>query len=430
MKRVLLVLAVLVVAGLATAQYRISSGVTEGLEAAKRSMYPYVSMEYGDVDTTLDGKIEINKVLFTQPSTGRQISTDRIALDTGSLWALFSLKDTVKQHRVPEQLSLVIEGLGVDSAIMSMLDQQASGSMTYSRFDAAGCGDRDAFSRADMSAMGFSKLTVDMTVGYHLLAGGDEIKVTVDSAARDLTGIRADMTIRMPRPINDGGPSADIAQNSVLTKASVKLTDLGANARVQAFCKGETGLSTAAYLDAHMNSWKALWKDLGLKPSNSLVAVYNDYIQHPGSTLTFSMEPFPPLELGDHYISPDPAYLSDRLNPKLGTESTGLRPIRVTEIPAAEDETPAVATAKAEPKTEAKPAAESALKRTTPGPLAISELDQHLRHDVRIWLNNGRRMDGRIQAVAGQTLTLKRYLHGGTMVVPVSLGDIRQVSLR
>lgn len=430
MKRVLLVLAVLVVAGLATAQYRISSGVTEGLEAAKRSMPPFLAMTYDNVDTTLGGEIAINDVTFTNRRTGNQIQVERISLATGSLWSLLSVKETLEQRRLPEHLTLNIVGLGAEELFFDPKPTDNKFSAMYNQLTTAGCGKRTYFNGRDLVSMGVSNMKVDLGVGYHLIAGGDEIKMTMDLTNRGLTGGHIDMNIRMPRSINDGGPTSDLVQNSVLTKASVTMTDLGGNTRFQEFCAGETGLTKAAYLDAHLNAWQAVWAHMGLKPSNSLVAVYTDYIQRPGSTLTFNMEPFPPLELGDHYISPDPAYLSDRLNPKLGTESTGLRPIRVTEIPAAEDETPAVATAKAEPKTEAKPAAESAPKRTTPGPLAISELDQHLRHDVRIWLNNGRRMDGRIQAVAGQTLTLKRYLHGGTMVVPVSLGDIRQVSLR
>lgn len=430
MKRLLLVIAAIAIAGAITAQYRITSGVTDGLEAAKRGMAPYATMTYGDVSTTLEGNIEITDVTFTSRMDNQQIHADKLALVTGSPWALLNMEDTISNHQIPEQLSFVIEGLGVDASFMNGLDKNILGETVFTRFDTAGCGDRTYFDRADLSAMGYDQLIVDMTIGYRLMTGGEEMAVTLKTISRGQTGVEAEMLINLPRPMNDGGPSAELAQGSTLSSATVRVEDLGNNERIVDFCTGETGLTAAEFRDQHLNAWQDEWQHQGLKPSNSLVAVYKDFVTHPGSTLTFTMEPFPALELGSNYLSPDPVYLSGRLNPKLGTGNTGLRPVALSDVPKVERQPSATASSPAASQSEPETASTATQGRTSTGRVSVASLGQHLRDDVRILLINGRRMDGRILAVEGRTLTLKRYLHGGTMVVPVNLGDIRQVSLQ
>lgn len=61
-------------------------------------------------------------------------------------------------------------------------------------------------------------------------------------------------------------------------------------------------------------------------------------------------------------------------------------------------------------------------------PGSLADLDQYLQRDVSITLKNGRRMEGIIQAIEGDTLKLKRHMHGGTMVVPVQRHEIQAVS--
>lgn len=429
MKRLLLVIAVIAIAGAITAQYRITSGVTDGLEAAKRGMAPYATMTYGDVSTTFEGNIEITDVTFTSRMDNQQIHADKLALVTGSPWALLNMEDTISNHQIPEQLSFVIEGLGVDASFMNGLDKNILGETVFTRFDTAGCGDRTYFDRADLSAMGYDQLIVDMTIGYRLMTGGEEMAVNLKTVSRGQMGVDAEMIINLPRPMNDGGPSAALAQGATLSSATVRMEDLGNNERIVDFCTSETGLTTAEFREQHLNAWQDEWQYQGLKPSDSLVAVYKDFVTHPGSTLTFTMEPFPALELGNNYLSPDPVYLSGRLNPKLGTENTGLRPVSLSDAPkTARNEPPASPEQEAADPFPA-PSSTPAPTRKAYRPVSVATLGQHIQDDVRITLRNGRKMDGRIMTVQGQSMKLKRYLHGGTMVVPVNLGDIQQVLL-
>ncbi len=430
MKRLLIVLVVLLVAGLATAQYKISSSVADGLDAAKRAMRGHAQFDYSDVSTTLSGDIEISDVQFTSPA-GQAIHADKIALITGSLWQLLTLEDTFKNNEIPEHLAVSVEGLLVDAALFNNAGQ----ANPMSRLDTAGCGERRFFDRSDLKDMGYDMLTLDMKMGYQLAKGDNRLVLTLDMISRDQMAVDLEMTTRLPyAPSIAGMAGGDLAKASQLTNATIRIEDLGYLERSLAFCADETGMDTAAYREHHLTAWLDAWHNLGLEPSDSLVDIYRDYATNPGSTLTFEMEPFPALDLGSNYLSPDPVYLSSRLNPKMGTEVTGMQPVSIapSEQALADTDTQVIesATQKQQPQASTGSTKTGKASARPAGQLALANLDQHLYRDVTIRLNSGRVLKGRIEGVEGQTLQLKRQLHGGNMVVPVALGEVKTVTLR
>lgn len=428
MKRLLLALIVIAVAGLGFAQYKITSSVTEGLENAKRAVAPFVRMEYGDVTTTLTGNIEVTNVRFVSLSDNQEIYAEKIALITGSPWVLFNLRDRIKNNEIPEHLEFAIEGLLADMAFMDNAQKAALTENPLIGLETAGCQGREFFDRSDLKAMGYDHLVLDMKMGYQLSQWGTQLRLTTQVVSRNQVAVDLEMVVEFPSPINEVGPSAELASMSTLTSASIKLEDLGQLNRAMAFCARETGMDPASYREHHLEAWLAAWHEMGLQPSDSLIEAYRDYVNNPGSTLTFDIEPFPALELGSNYLSTDPVYLSGRLNPRVGTDGTGMQPVSLSPIQqgTAGSEKPKTRTPekpKATPKST--PTADVALK----GRISLSSLSQHLHRDVRIIMANGQRMDGRIEAVEGQTLKLKRHMHGGSMVVPVYLQDIEAVTL-
>ncbi|MGP4844410.1 hypothetical protein ACTXGQ_09795 [Marinobacter sp. 1Y8] len=427
MKRLLIVLVVLLVAGLATAQYKISSSVADGLDAAKRAMRGHAQLEYSDVSTTLSGDIEISDVQFTSPK-GQQIHADKIALVTGSLWQLLTLEDTFKNNEVPEHLAVSVEGLLADAALFNNAGQ----TNPMGRLDTAGCGERRFFDRSDLKDMGYETLMLDMKMGYQLAKGDNQLILSIDVVSREQMAVDLEMTTRLPyAPSLAGMSGGDLAKASQLTAATIKFEDLGYLKRSMAFCADEVGMDTVTYREHHLAAWIDEWKNLGLVPSDSLVDIYRDYATNPGSTLTFEMEPFPALDLGSNYLSPDPVYLSSRLNPRLGTEVTGMQPVSIasSEPAVADANTPQADSPAQKPVSQGKTNMAAATSAPA-GQLALNSLDKHLYQDVAISMNNGRVLKGRIEAVEGQTLKLKRQLHGGNMVVPVALGEVKTVILR
>ncbi|MBW4934982.1 hypothetical protein [Marinobacter sp. F4206] len=431
MKRLLIVL-VVAVAGLSGfAYYKITSSVTDGLELAKMQVAPFAAMEYGSVSTNFSGDITVNDLRFTSRATSEVIAVDKVALGTGSPWALLTLKDHLQSGQMPDYLKFSLEGLKADMAFMSNLEQAAEGDNPFSQLETAGCGDRRYFNRSDLARMGYDYLTLDMDVAYRLSETGNQLTLTIDTVSRNQMAVGLEMVVYHSGSFNEMALSPQVAKTAQLEAASIELEDLGYLNRILDFCANELEMDTEAYRARHLEAWTAEWQAMGLKPSDSLVEVYQDYLTHPGSTLTFQMEPFPALDLGDNYLSPDPVYLSGRLNPKLGTERSGLQSISVSQADTAvaEERSSPSSTSESAPSKPAAPEPTRSAPARSEGRISLAQLDDHLQHDVQIQLADGRAIKGRIQAVEGNALKLKRHMYGGTLVVPVPLGDIRSVTL-
>lgn len=425
MKRLLLIVVVAVAVGFAFVQYKVTSSVSDGLESIKQTIAPFVRMEYGDVSTTWSGNIEVMDLRFVSLRNNEEIVADKIGLNTGNLWVLMNLQDKLRENKIPDRLEFSIEGLVADMESMTNLQNTAVTDSPYTKLETAGCNGRSRFSRRDISAMGFDRLVLDMTMGYQLSEGGTRIRFTNRMLFRDLMAVSLDMVLDRSNSINEVGLSAETASSMSLSSASIGIEDHGQLGHMLELCAGETGMTIAEYQKHHMEAWVAEWQKMGLKPSESFVEVYRDYIGNPESKLVFEMEPFPALDLDDNYISPDPVYLSGRLNPKMGTERTGMQPVSVAlaeqDIAASDAEQPET------PTTDKKNTA-PADSVTSGNPESPADMKQYLQRDVSITLKSGRRMEGVILRIDGDAVKLRRHIHGGSMVVPVQVRDIQTVS--
>ncbi|MGF2687674.1 hypothetical protein ACQUWM_14315 [Marinobacter sp. DUT-3] len=425
MKRFLLIVVVAVAVGFAFVQYKVTSSVSDGLESIKRTIAPFVRMEYGDVSTTWSGNIEVTDLRFVSLRNNEEIVADKIGLNTGNLWVLMNLQDKLRENKIPDRLEFSIEGLVADMEFMTNLQNTAVTDSLYTKLETAGCNGRSRFSRRDISAMGFDRLVLDMTMGYQLSEGGTRIRFTNRMLFRDLMAVSLDMVLDRSNSINEAGLSAETASSMSLSSASIGIEDHGQLGHMLELCAGETGMTTAEYQKHHMDAWVAQWQKMGLKPSESFVEVYRDYIGNPGSKLVFEMEPFPALDLGDNYLSPDPVYLSGRLNPKMGTERTGMQPVSIAlaeqDIAASDAEQP-------ESPTTDKKSTAPADSVSSRNPESPADLKQYLQRDVSITLKSGQRMEGVILRIDGDAVKLRRHIHGGSMVVPVQVRDIQTVS--
>ncbi|MBW0148043.1 hypothetical protein [Marinobacter arenosus] len=431
MKRLLIVLVVAVAGLLGSAYYKITSSVTDGLELAKMQLAPFAAMEYGSVTTNFSGDVEVHDLRFTSRATSEVIAVDKVALGTGSPWALLTLRDHFQSGQMPDYLKFSIEGLKADMAFMSNLEEAAQGSNPFSQLETAGCGARSYFNRSDLARMGYDYLTLDMDVAYRLSETGNQLTLTTEMVSRNQMAVGLEMVVYHSGSFSEMALSPQVAQTAQLEAATIEFEDLGYLNRTLDFCAKALAMETEAYRTHHLEAWVAEWQAMGLKPSASLVDIYQDYLTHPGSTLTFQMEPFPALDLGDNYLSPDPVYLSGRLNPKLGTERSGLQAISVSraDTAVAEERRSPVSVPESAPSQPAAPEPAQSAPASSEGRISLAQLDDHLQHDVQIQLANGRAIEGRIQAVEGNALKLKRHMYGGTMVVPVPLADIRSVTL-
>ena len=435
MKRALPITIVVIVVVIALAQYKISSAVTNGLEDTKAALSPFMAMEYSDVSTTLTGDVEISDLKFTSRTDPSTITVDKVAFQTGSPWALLNLRSRIQAGMLPDYLQLSIQGISLNADIVSALEQGVPPGDPYSLLETAGCGEHRMFGMDEFRKMGYDSIKLDWDVGYQLLTGSDQVELTTRFRSHEQFDAAMDLVVSHGGAIKDLRLSPEMATAALLKSAKITYEDLGYADRIVNFCAGETGMSNDEYREHHVKAWQAQWQAFGLHPSQEVVDIYQDFIDHPKSTMTFKIEPWPALDLSENYLSPDPVYLSNRLNPELGTERTGMMPVSMAHADSkgiAKSE-PESAPQTEQPAPKAKPddrTAEVATPSNSTGQIALAELSSHVNKEVNIALADGRAVSGRIQSVENDVLKLKRNLYGGNMVVPFALDNIESVKLQ
>lgn len=426
MKRILLILIAVVVGGLALAHYKITSKVKEGLDNANRAMsMAGAGLKYGNVSVSLEGDVQVSDLNFHGPA-GEQVRIDQMAMGTGNPFDLLNLTSQVQQQEIPEKAHVKIKGLtlDIDSPFLAQSEQESPGDNPLDAFGAVGCGNIHFIGIEEMKAMGYTEMRVNMDFNYELDGGGSRLYLTGNLESEGQGEMHLETVFNQTLSLNHLKFSPELVESVQLASARFSYRDEGYLTRTMELCARETGLDKTAYRDHHLDAWRKVWSDkLAVVPSDNVFAVYQDYIDHPGSTLTVEIEPYPPLDMDDNYLSSNPEYLSQRLNPRIGSNNQALAPFTVT--PAASSATAAATAVEAHQTRAEQRTVEQAANDDSS--LSISSLGQHLNEDVLLILTDGRTLDGRVQSVNAGKLLLRRHLYGGLMDVPVELRTIKAV---
>ena len=141
----------------------------------------------------------------------------------------------------------------------------------------------------------------------------------------------------------------------------------------------------------------------------------------------------PTPSFSDNYLCPNPGYLSERLNPQLGTDRTGLQDVSVGIANAAPETQIKRSATVCAPAPDLAPAPSSVLSEHDPATsefIKVSEMSDYLKSDVSVTLHDDQMTNGRIQAVEGDKLELKLSMYGGFMAIPVSPNRIASIQRR
>ncbi|GGY58693.1 hypothetical protein [Marinobacter zhanjiangensis] len=416
MKRVLLVLLVAAVAGVFYANYRITSEVEERLEVSKMGLSMFGEFSWGDVSVSPLGALSITDIRFSPHGLPEAYRVDDIRFETAHLFELYNIAFQLDQLEIPDEMHMVVSGLrlDMDSNLFRELEAEASGrGSLMSRLVTAGCGDRDYFSVDDYLDMGYGVSVSDMTVGYRMSHSGTRMNLDLDLVSRGMMQVDTDMAV-------DLNPTAALNASTVsdasISRVRVAITDTGLNDRRNAFCADEAGVARATYPEYHQQAWMREWNREGLEPNETLVHAYRSFTSGASDTLILAIDPYPNLDANDRAMSLDPTYLSGRLSPSVAVAGADPQPFSVTSVePVVEQVTEEASQEEDAPDT---------------APRDISgSLHQHINRDVRLTLTDGQRLDGRIKSIGNGRVQFNRRLHGGTMVVPIPLAQIKQARL-
>ncbi|TBW51276.1 hypothetical protein EZI54_17290 [Marinobacter halodurans] len=428
MKRILIAAVVVIAGGLFFAQYQMTSTVRDQLDKTVQLASFYGQLSYDDVSVTPTGNLEISGIRFSPHTVDDSIRMDKLVLETDNPWVLYTLSDELRSGHVPDHLALNVVGLRIDphGPLMQAAVERQGGEGMMTQLGLAGCGDH---SRNAGSATGGAVDIIDMSLGYQQTQGGSQLDILSRVTIHGQNTLTTQLTLDPGGALNAFN-GLQSARSVALKSAEFQIRDQGAVQQGLEDCARETGMSVEAFQKHHLKAWRAVWSKHALAPDDALANAYKQYIEHPGSTLELTIEPFPPISTEDRYLSTDPDYLSGRLNPKVGIDGGPLKPFRIsqTETTAAAGE-PATGSLAEPPEPKPAAAAPQTAREAPTGPatIAVNELNRHMHQALRIVLNSGKVLEGRLQAVEGQRLQLQRRMFGGNMVVPVNYSDIQTI---
>lgn len=427
MKRILIAAVVVIAGGLFFAQYQMTSAVREQLDKTVQMASFYGQLSYDDVSITPTGDLEISGIRFAPHTVDDSIRVDKLVLETDNPWVLYSLSDELKNGHVPDHLALNVVGLRINphGPLMQSATERQGGEGMMTKLALAGCNVDDR----NGPASGSSDDIIDISLGYQQAQGGSQL----DLLSR--VTIHGENTLTTRLTLDPGGAlnafnGLQSARSVELKSAELHIQDQGLVLQELEDCARETGMSVEAFRKHHLEARRAVWSTYGLAPDDTLTNAYKQYIEHPGSTLDLAIEPFPPISTKDRYLSTDPDYLSGRLNPQVGVDGASLKPFTITRTETTANATNPASEPSAEPsESEPAPAASTTTRETptTQSTIAVSDLDRHMNQGLRIVMNSGKVLEGRLQAVESQRLQLQRRMFGGNMVVPVNYRDIQSI---
>jgi len=436
MKRVLIVLFVAVVGGALFANHMIAKNISDQLDQTAAMLMMFGTLDYDNVSVTPFGDVRINRLAFTPHAGNDSYRVNRVVYEAGSPWGLYNVASGLKEGTPPDRMKLAIEGIHLDltnELIKAWADDAASRDAMAS-FEAAGCGDRTHFNFTDYSAMGYINTLSDLTLEYRVMTGGGQFEIKGEFTTEDMNALQfatlLDLDIENAMMAAD--PGAAFAKAVQLRSASMRAEDRGYMARMLDYCASETGMERSAYLEHHIEAWRANWSQLSMEVGDGVVAAYREYLEQPRGSLAIEVNPRPALDLSQTFLITNPAYMYERLNPTIIANNGQARPMDLTlgVKPVVKVRRQESGSNQGAETTSARSTQPQSTPATRPsGLITVAELSEHLNHRAIITLDNGRRYDGAIEAVEEARLQLRRDLHGGSMVVPIALNDIAEVRL-
>lgn len=427
----LLVVAVVVFGG----NYYYGRQVEKHLdEAAGLMAVMGASLEYDGTSITLGGDIRVNGIRLH--AQGERLEVDRLVVRTGSVLGVHHLAMDIRNERLPDQLGLSIEGMRLPLAgsryrmLDSLMNEGGEGS-----FAAAGCGQRTEFSARDLINMGYSALVMDSHMDYRLIGGGELMELTFNTHSHNMNDIALKTEFSLGARSTAMQDIAMAMTRAQLQAVNLEYEDRGYANRVIDFCQEETGLSREAFLEQHLEAWQDVWKMVGLEAGPNLVTAYREFLQKPrhiGVSLT------PRGRLGLEQMANTSLELlmyQLQIALEVNRQPAGRFDLAVMD----QDARQAWQAKRREQRraqslatTESQPDAptDAQLQAVSAGPIAVTELRQHLNAEVQLRLTSGRQLQGRIRELGDHSLRLQIYQSGGHVTMPVSYSDIAEAHLR
>lgn len=426
------------------------------LDRAVVSSAPYAQLSYRSFFVDPRGEIRVEGIQLVPQGYRSPVDIKAISLKSKDPLFFLDAQGRVERGELPEFLSIAVDDLAADTAadfVVAMEPSEAEMLLNSGvNFEALGCGDVQAFTPKVSTQMGIGRTVNDLAFTLRADNGRGTLDLFSEVDTQGLFSVKADLSLTFAAGYLK--PDTFAAANPRLKAIEISYQDIGYFSKRDRFCAGLAGVDEVEYREKHLQLVKLQAQNLAMEVPEVLWNAYMDATAS-GADVRFGMDPVgglgaeamlglgSPVELIDRLrlhlvvnarpvdlsqvdwlaLMPDPEAMLHATQPEVVDEavsdSQALEPVAVV------DEVQAELSA---------PVAESAVQVTefpgmAPKPVPappvkyrkteFDDLVNYIYSDIRIYTYYGNRVEGRLEAVEGDSIKILQRVGKGSAIYPV-----------
>lgn len=415
LRRTIVAVTVIAVLAYLGAKLYIHRQAEVALRELSYAMRDVAHLEYGDLDTGLDGTLTLQDVTLRPAQIQGEVFASSLTVDAGGLDALFQVRRQLADGRLPGSLTARIKGLRLNfnSALFRRLQDWTGGLLMGSPLDALACGGITHLGATEYSDMGYPYLDADARIKLNRGRDQRAALVSWDVDTTDVAHIRGEAVLRSVTP-----PltlAAVGAMQLKLGSLDLDYQDQGYFDARNYYCAAQRNDTVPVFLDDHIKAVSRFLRDHGAVPSDPLLNAYRRLISSPGNEVHLALHPDSPAPLAK-LPDMDRTQLVTALAPTVAINGRALKDASFKWV---------------EPAAEVAQHAEGKQgpRRARYYPADPDALVELVGSFARVTTFDGTVHEGLIQEADGSRITMQRRFQGGDMRFGVDRADIKSVAV-
>ena len=390
-------------------------------------------LEYGGLTTSVKGSLAVEDISIRIHGMDDELRIKTVRYQTPNLLYLVQANKQFEQGRIPESLSLSVEGLNID--LFGEFTDRLEQMVNEMNFQLHGvnplCGGRLFFGPRELRDMGYEEIRGDMQIGYYYDAANAQIIVDITSSTQDMAAFRMQGIIE---GITDTSIFGLMQPTNPprLSKIFVNYTDQSYTKRFTEYCAALSKLELNEYIAAEASQQPVYYSySWGFVPGPGLRQAYRAFLTNPGQ-VDISME-LPESVTPDNIELFKPEDIPGLLDLKVSVNGNPVEDLSFDfyqgqKLDMSDKFDQLFAQPGAEPATPQKPK-KRVKYETKYYRVPVSGLKKYLGEEVRLRTTSGKTRLGYLAKIGKNVAFVEQRIHGGKFTMQVDLGSVTKAEV-
>lgn len=412
-------LLVFVVASKLYYTYQLDKNVAD--LARKLNMFG-VEFDYKNAEVTFGGEIKVEGIFLQHPATYLSVSVDKVAITTGSIFAVHEVLNDLKGQFFPTQLGLEFEGIRLPLSLMS---DTAKEPLNLPVISAPSCGSGQAIADNEWSDVGYSYIDVkSATLQYQIIGAGQQVNIQLTNDITDMYRSSLNASVSLGASSRSMMAMASASANATLLNFTLDYHDRGLNHKIMSYCQGESELDNAELLSLQVNDWQDAWRQQGLEAGPKMLELYQSFLQK-SDTVKLEADAIGSVSVTD-FNAEQPLAILHHFETKVRVNNQAAVALDINKMPAEQARAWKAQYVASKTPVEEKDI-EINLHRDKKVYIDVNDLSGHLNEDIFIKTKNGKTISGQLLSLGDKSVQFQVNHGGGYIIRPVEYSDISRV---